>query len=335
MHRQLGRTGLQVSSLAVGCMMFGWKTPLDEAAKIVGMAINSGLNLFDTSSSYGLGQSETILGKVLAQNGHRAKVVLATKVHFRSDENDINAFGNSRRHIIQQCDESLKRLQTDYIDLYQIHHPQPSIPIDETLRALDDLVHSGKVRYIGSSSFAAWQILESIWVAKEYGLNRFVTEQPPYNILDRLAERELFPMAQTYGLGLLTFSPLAEGILTGKYKKGAPLPAESRFAQVTKPGLYEKRLTPEVYGVLDVVRDLSHKKKCTMSQFSLAWVLQQPAIASVIIGPCTAEQLDDNLGALDISLADDELERINAVAPPTSVTSSYHNADWGPNLFRW
>jgi len=316
-------------------MMFGWKTPSDEAARIVDQAIDNGLNLFDTSSSYGRGQSETVLGNVLAQNGKRAKIVLATKVHFRSDENDINAFGNSRRHIIQQCDESLKRLQTDYIDLYQVHRPQPSIPIDETLRALDDLIRSGKVRYIGSSSFAAWQILESIWVAKEYGLNRFVTEQPPYNFLDRRAEGELFPMAQTYGLGLLTYCPLAEGILTGKYKKGEPFPGDSRFAQVNKPGLYGKRLTTEVYRVLDVVRDLAHEKNCTMSQFSLAWILQQPAITSAIIGPCTVEQLTDNLGAFNISLSKDELERIDTVAPPASVTSSYHDADWGPNLFHW
>jgi aryl-alcohol dehydrogenase-like predicted oxidoreductase len=334
-YRQLGRTGLQVSRLALGTMMFGWKTGAEDATKLVDYAIDSGINLFDTSSSYGRGQSEIILGKALVVDGRRAKVLLATKVHFRSDEDDINAFGNSRRHIIQQCEASLKRLQTDYIDFYQLHNPQPSIPIDETLRALDDLVRSGKIRYIGSSSFAAWQILESIWVAKEYGLNRFVTEQPPYNILDRRAEAELFPMAQTYGLGLLTFSALAEGILTGKYKKGESFPADSRFAQVTKPGLYGKRLTPEVYRVLDLISELANQKKCTMSQFSLAWVLQHPAIASVLIGPCAVGQLTDNLGAFDVSLSDDELARIDAVAPPTSVTSSYYDADWGATHFRW
>jgi aryl-alcohol dehydrogenase-like predicted oxidoreductase len=334
-YRQLGRTGLQVSSLAVGCMMFGWKIQQAEAARIVDKAIDSGLNLFDTSSSYGCGESERVLGQALAQNGKRSQILLATKAHFRSDENDINAFGNSRRHLIQQCNESLKRLRTDYIDLFQVHRPQPSIPIDETLRALDDLVRSGKVRYIGSSAFAAWQVLESIWVAKEYCLNRFTTEQPPYNILDRQAERELFPMAQTYGLGLLTYSPLAEGILTGKYKKNEPLPAGSRFAQVTKPGLYAKRLTTEVYAVVQTIEDLAHQRRCTMSQFSLAWILQQPAISAVIIGPSTIEQLIDNLGAFDTSLSNEELDCIDAVAPPESAVSSYHDADWGPASYRW
>lgn len=335
MYRQLGRTGLQVSPLSIGCMMFGWRTDFEEAAKIADKAIDNGINLFDTSNSYGRGQSEIILGSVLAQNRKRPKILLATKVHFRTDDDDINAVGNSRRHIIQQCEASLTRLKTDYIDLYQIHHPQPSIPIDETLRALDDLVRSGKIRYIGSSSFAAWQVLESIWVAKEYGLNRFVTEQPPYNILDRRAETELFPMAQTYGLGLLTFSPLAEGVLTGKYGEGKSYPAASRFAHVTKPGLYGKRLTTEVYRVLDVIKCLADQKKCTMSQFSVAWVLKQSAVSSVIIGPRTAQQLTDNIGALDISLSKEELDHIDAVAPPASVISSYHNGDWRPNLFRW
>ena len=218
-YRSLGRTGVQVSALCLGCMNFGGRTSEADSIEIINQAIDAGINFVDTANVYGYdstnfpageGKSEEIVGKALKQNGQRQRIVLATKAHFAMSD-DPNAQGNSRRHIIEQCEASLRRLQTDTIDLYQLHHPSNDVPVDETLRALDDLIRAGKVRYIGSSAFAAWQIVESLWVSKEYGLNRFVCEQPPYHLLDRRIERELVPMAQTYGIALIPFSPLAGG----------------------------------------------------------------------------------------------------------------------------
>jgi aryl-alcohol dehydrogenase-like predicted oxidoreductase len=332
-YRALGRTGLQVSALGLGCMVFGWKSSEGEAARIVAAARAEGVNLVDTSSSYGRGRSEEVLGGILGAD--RSRVVLCTKFHFRSNDDDINAFGNSRRHIIAECEASLRRLRTDYIDLYQVHQPQPSVPIDETLRALDDLVRSGKVRYIGTSSFPAWRIVESLWASKEYGLNRFVAEQGPYNLLDRHIEHELLPAARSYSIGVLAFSPLAEGILTGKYRKGEALPPNSRFQAVTKPGPYAARLTPAVHAVVDGLRDLAHKKNISVSQLALAWALSEPAISSVLAGPSTAEQLKDNLAALTVSLDQDDLAIINRLAPFGSEISSYRVGDHSASLHHW
>ena len=187
-YRNLGRTGTKVSTLCLGCLMFGRRTDESDSMDIIDRAIDEGINFLDTANSYNRGLSEEIMGKAFKRNGKRSRIVLATKVHFRMDDEDPNAQGNGRRHIIEQCEASLRRLQTDYIDLYQIHRPCPDIPIDETLRALDDLIRAGKVRYIGSSTFAAWQVVESLWVSKELGLNRFISEQPPYHLLDRSIE---------------------------------------------------------------------------------------------------------------------------------------------------
>lgn len=332
-YRPLGRTGVQVSALGLGCMMFGWKTPEPEALALTDAALDAGVNLFDTSSSYGRGASETILGRALG--ARRSRVVLCTKLHFRSDDEDINAVGNSRRHIIAGCEASLRRLGTDYVDLLQIHNPQSSVPIDETLRALDDLVRAGKVRYIGSSSFSAWQVVEALWASKEYGLHRFVTEQPAYNLLDRAIEREIVPMAQAYGIGLLTFSPLAEGILTGKYARGTALPEDSRFARVTKPGPYAARLTEPVHALVDRLRGLARERNVSVAQYSLGWVLAQPGIAATLIGPCDRPQLADNLGALDVGFTPDDLRQIDALVPPGTELSSYRVGDRSTPLYRW
>lgn len=333
LYRALGRTGIQVSSIGLGCMMFGWKTSEDEANRIVASALEAGINLFDTSSSYGKGNSEKILGGAL--KGNRSRAIVCTKVHFRSENTDINAVGNSQSNIIAQCEASLRRLRTDHIDVLQIHNPQPSVPIDETLRALDTLVRSGKVRYIGSSSFPAWQVVEALWASKEYGLNRFVIEQPAYSLLDRAIEREIIPMAQTYGIGILAFSPLAEGILTGKYKRGEPLPEDSRYNRVTKPGLYAGRLTDPVHDAVDKLRKLSAEKQISMAQLSLGWLLAQPWIASVLAGPCTIDQLADNLGALAVTFTPDELRCIDEACPPGSELSSYRVGDRSAPLYRW
>jgi aryl-alcohol dehydrogenase-like predicted oxidoreductase len=285
---------------------------------------------------FGRGRSEEIVGKALKQSGQCSQVVLATKAHF-SMSDDPNARGSSRRHIIEQCEASLKRLQTDYIDLYQLHHPTNDIPIDETLRALDDLVRSGKVRYIGTSSFAAWQIIESLWVSKEYGLNRFICEQPPYSLLDRRIERELIPMAQTYGMAIIPWSPTAGGFLSGKYRRGGPVPSDSRFAEFWKPWA-RRHLSDAAFDVLDVVQALSAEKGCTAYQLSLAWCCRQLGITSPIMGPRTLAQLESGLAALEIEITDKDRARLDKVAPPGRATVEYYgyqDPSWGPHQFRW
>ncbi|MCD6290193.1 MAG: aldo/keto reductase, partial [Anaerolineae bacterium] len=315
-YRSLGRTGTKVSALCLGCMMFGGRTDEATSMDIIDRAIDAGINFLDTANVYSRGRSEEVVGKALKRNGKRHRIVLATKVHGRMDDEDPNAQGNHRRHIIEQCEASLRRLQTDYIDLYQIHRPSSDVPIDETLRALDDLIRAGKVRYIGTSTFAAWQLMESLWASKELGLNRFVSEQPPYHLLDRRIERELIPFAQTYGFALIPWSPLAGGFLTGKYRRGEERPEGSRFAARAGSEWAERHFTDAAFDVLDVVEALAQEKGCTPSQIALAWCAQQPGITSPIIGPRTMEQLEDNLGALDVTLTEEDLKRLDQVAPP-------------------
>lgn len=347
-YTSLGRTGVRVSQLCLGCMNFGGRTGEAEAVEIIHEAIKSGINFLDTANVYGhdpadfnhgRGRSEEIVGKALRQNNTRSKVVLATKAYFPMS-GDVNAQGSSRRHLIEQCEASLRRLQTDYIDLYQLHHPSNDIPIDETLRALDDLVRSGKVRFIGTSSFSAWQIMESLWVSKENHLNRFICEQPAYNLLDRRAERELIPMAQTYGIAIITWSPTAGGFLTGKYQRDAPIPAGSRYGEFWK-GLEQRHFSDAAYAILDLLVELSREKGCTSYQLALAWCAKQPGITSPIIGPRTRRHLDDSLNVLNIQLTAEDLARIDVVAPPGRATVPYYGFDgmawvtWGPHKFHW
>src|SRR5215216_4483551 len=266
-YRSLGRTGMQVSKISLGTMLFGSETDEAEATALVERALEAGINSIDTANIYGRGRSEEIVGRVLAQIGKRHSLVLATKVHVRMDDADPNAAGNHRRHIIEQCHASLRRLQTDYLDIYYIHRPSTEVPIDETLRALDDLVRAGYVRYIGTSSFAAWQILEALWAAKEYHMNRFVVEQTPYHLLDRRVERELLPMAQTYGIGLTIWSPLAGGFLSGKYRRGAPKPAAARFREDGAPSAWvDRHFVEQAYDVVDLTAIIAAEKECTPAQ---------------------------------------------------------------------
>ena len=332
--RALGRTGVQVSSICLGCMMFGGRTDQQATNEIVAQALDGGVNFLDTANVYNLGRSEEATGVALKTLGARDRVVLATKVHGVMDAEDPNMQGSSRRHIIQQCEASLRRLDTDYIDLYQIHRPRPGIPIDETLRALDDLVTAGKVRYIGSSTFAAWQVVEALWASKEYGLNRFVTEQPPYNILDRRIERELIPMAQTYGIGLIPWSPLAGGLLTGKYSRGEPPPADSRFGQGGLRAQQKARWVDGLFDIVDALTPIARDKGCTLAQLALAWCEQQPGVASAIIGPRTVEQLQDNLGAAAVTISDEDRARIDAIVPPGRMVSPFYEAPFGPHRYR-
>jgi aryl-alcohol dehydrogenase-like predicted oxidoreductase len=333
-YRPLGRTGVQVSSLCLGCMMFGGRTGPDDSYAIIDRALDAGINFLDTANVYSRGRSEEITGEALKRNGGRQRVVLATKVHGVMAEDDPNARGNSRRHIIEQCEASLRRLQTDYIDLYQIHRPQSDIPIDETLRAMDDLIRSGKVRYIGTSTYAAWQLVESLWIAKELGLHRFVCEQPPYNLLDRRIERELMPMARTFGIGIIPWSPLGGGLLTGKYRRGEPLPEDSRFAQPGRTAAQQRRMNDQIWDVIEGLQPLAEEKGCTLSQLALAWCIQQPGVTSPIIGPRTIEQLEDNLAALKVSIGDDDRARIDGIIPPGRMVSPFYEADFGPHQYR-
>ena len=332
-YRSLGRTGVKVSPLCLGCMMFGGKTDDAAAADIIDRAIDSGINFLDTANVYSRGRSEEATGKALQRNGKRDKIVLATKVHARMADDDPNAQGNHRRHIIEQCEASLRRLQTDWIDLYQIHRPMSDIPIDETLRALDDLVRAGKVRYLGTSTYAAWQVMESLWVSKELGLNRFVCEQPPYHLLDRRIERELVPFAQTYGLALIPWSPLAGGFLTGKYKRGQPPPEGVRYKG--EGGWGAGHFTAAAFDVVEALEEMAKGKGCTVSQLALAWCMHQPGMTSPILGPRTMEQLEDNLGAIEVEVSDEDRQRLDKSAPAGRAIVSYYEADFGPHKFRW
>jgi aryl-alcohol dehydrogenase-like predicted oxidoreductase len=274
-----------------------------------------------------------VTGEALKRNGKRNAVVLATKVHGKMGEGP-NDMGNSRRHIIEQCEASLRRLGTDWIDLYQIHRPDSQIPIDETLRAMDDLIRSGKVRYIGTSTYGAWQLVESLWVSKEMGLHRFVCEQPPYNLLDRRIERELVPMAQTYGFGLIPWSPLAGGLLTGKYHRGEPPPEDTRFGAMASNPVQQRRWSERVFDVIDGLTPIAEAKGVTLSQLSLAWCAQQPGVSSAIIGPRTMEQLEDNLKATDVTFTPEELKAIDRVSRPGEMVSRFYEADFGPHPYR-
>ena len=340
-YRSLGRTGVPVSAICLGCMNFGGPTPEDESIRMIHHALDEGVNFLDTANVYSRGVSETITGKAL--KGSRDKVVLATKVHGRMDDDNILAYGNNRRHIIEQCEASLKRLDTDYIDLYQLHRPQSDMPIDETLRALDDLIRAGKVRYIGTSSFTAWQVMEALWAAKEMGLNRFVSEQPPYHLLDRSIERELIPMAQTYGIAILPWSPLARGFLSGKYQRGQDIPEGSRLERDAKNTGYigqrtKKHFSDLGYDLLDVVIELANEKGCTPAQLGLAWNIRQPGVTSPIVGPRTMEHLDDNLGAVPVEITDADRARLDAVSTPEQAIVSYYTGqamDFKPAQYRW
>lgn len=333
-YRNFGRTGMKVSALCLGCMNFGKKTTPEDAYDIIDRGLDAGINFLDTANVYSRGRSEEITGEALRRNGSRSRIVLATKVHGSMDDDDPNAAGTSRRHIIEQCEASLKRLQTDYIDIYQLHRPRPEIAIDETLRALDDLVRAGKVRYLGTSTFAAWQVVESLWVAKELGLNRFVSEQPPYNILDRRIERELVPMAQTYGIGLIPWSPLGGGLLTGKYTRSRPTPEGARFSDPTLEARLARRYTEGAYDVTEGLKPLAAAKDCTLSQLALAWCVVRPGVTSPIIGPRTMEQLEDNLGALDVTVTAEDHRAIDELVPPGRMVGPFYEADFGPNLHR-
>ncbi len=320
-YRRLGRTGVRVSEICLGTMMFGMKTDTPESLRMIDYALDAGVNFIDTADVYAGNESERIVGQALTASGKRANTIVATKFFFAQGE-DVNARGLSRRHLIDACDASLKRLQTDWIDLYQIHRPSIDVPIDETLRALDDLIRAGKIRYVGSSMFPGWQIVESLWIAKELGLNRFICEQPAYHLLDRTAEREIIPAAQSFGMAVIPWGPLCGGLLTGKYDRDV-WPEDGRW-QDGKDN-WNREATPLAFDVLDLLRTMAAEKECSVSQLSLAWCAAQSGVTAPIIGPRTYDQVVDNLGSVNVELEAADFERIDALVPPYGYAVRYYD----------
>ena len=327
-YRVLGRTGVRVSPLCLGAMMFGaWGNPdHDECVRIVHRALDAGINFIDTADVYSAGESEVIVGKALA-GGRRDDVVLATKVHATMGE-DPNQGGNSRRWIMAECEASLRRLGTDHIDLYQIHRPDPSCAIDETLGALTDLVRAGKIRYLGSSTYPAHEIVEAQWAAERRGRERFATEQPPYSILARAVEAAVLPVCLQYGLGVIPWSPLAGGWLSGAF--GAGKPNTSRRAS-RMPVRYDMSLAENQHKleVVSALGDLAAGAGLSLIELAMGFVLEHPAVTAPIIGPRTIEQLEALLPTADVVLAADVLDRIDEIVPP-GVTLNEADAGWQP-----
>lgn len=335
-YRRLGTTGVKVSTHCLGAMMFGeWGNPdHDESIQVIHAAIDGGINFIDTADVYSAGESEAIVGKALKTK--RDHVVLATKFH-GSMGPGLNDQGNSRFWIMKEVENSLRRLQTDHIDLYQVHRPDPKTDISETLGALDTLIQQGKIRYAGASTYPAWQIVESQWASERRGLTRFVCEQPPYSIFVRAIENDLLPVAQRYGMGVIVWSPLAGGWLAGRYRKeqSAP-PSDSRavrFAQAGSAVAARFDLSrPANQHKLDLVEDLAviaDKAGLSMAHMSIAFTLAHPAVTSAIIGPRTLEQLEDLLAGADVRLDDETLDAIDELVEPGSVIEAADRG-WEP-----
>jgi aryl-alcohol dehydrogenase-like predicted oxidoreductase len=328
-YRPLGATGVQVSPLCLGAMMFGaWGNPdHDESIRIIHRALDAGINFVDTADVYSRGESEEILGKALA-GGRRDRVVLATKFHGPMGD-DPNERGNSRRWIMQEVDASLRRLGTDWIDLYQVHRFDEGTDLDETLGALTDLVRAGKIRYLGSSTFPPSLIVEAQWVAERRGRERFVCEQPPYSMLVRGVEAEVLPVCERYRMAVIPWSPLAGGWLSGRYRKGAEPPTSTRAGRI--PRRYDLSL-PENQRKLDAadrLAQLAEEAGLTLIELAIAFVLHHPAVTAPIIGPRTMEQLESQLPALDVSLDDELLDRIDEIVPP-GTNFNTADAGWTP-----
>lgn len=314
-YRILGDTGILVSELCFGAMTFGgtgmWRTHVgttqqDDAAKLIGLALDSGINFFDTANVYSTGISEQILGKLLGSK--RKDIILATKVRGRMSEG-VNKIGLSRVHIMHQIDESLERLGTDYIDLYQIHGFDKLTPLEETLRALDDLVQSGKVRYIGCSNLTAWQLMKSLWISDKYSFNKFKSLQAYCSIAGRDLEREIVPLLKDQNLGLMVWSPLAGGFLSGKYRRNQMLDEESRRKEFNFPPINKEK----AFDIIDTMEEVNKAYNASVAEVALAWLLHQKVVTSVIIGVKNEKQLRDNLKSIEISFTEDELKKLNEV----------------------
>ncbi len=304
-YKNVGRSGLVVSAVGLGCNNFGRRCDVGQAAAVVNKALELGVTFFDTADIYGpRGVSEEYLGKAL--QGHRRDAVIATKFVGPMGEGPLWS-GASRRYIFEAVDDSLRRLGTDYIDLYQIHFPDARTPIEETLRALDDLSHAGKIRYYGCSNFAGWQVVEAQWTTRVQHFSPLASAQSQYNLLDRRIERELVPACKSYGLGVLPYFPLANGFLTGKYRPGQPAPEGTRLAT----GMGERVLTEENFAMLMKLEDFAQQRGHTMLELAIGWLASQPHVASVIAGATKPEQIEQNVKAAEWRLSAEELAEVD------------------------
>jgi aryl-alcohol dehydrogenase-like predicted oxidoreductase len=308
--RNLGQSGLRVSAIGLGCNNFGARIDDDATRAVIHKALDLGITLFDTADTYGeRGGSETTMGKILGDD--RKRIVLATKFGMPMDDVGVKV-GGSRRYIMQAVEDSLRRLRTDWFDLYQIHAPDPRTPIEETLRALDDLIHQGKVRYIGCSNFPAWQVVEAQWTAKANNLHAFVSCQDEYSLLVRqTVEPQLKPAMLKYGMGLLPFFPLASGLLTGKYRRNATLPAGTRLASTQR--LADRYLTERNWPIAEKLADFAQQHGHTLLELAFSWLLAQAPVASVIAGATRPEQLEQNVKAGAWKLSPEELAEIDSI----------------------
>jgi aryl-alcohol dehydrogenase-like predicted oxidoreductase len=331
-HRQLGRTGVSVSKFCLGAMMFGaWGNPdHDESIRIIHAALDAGINFIDTADVYGDGESEEIVAKALA-NGRRNDVVLATKFYNPMGD-DPNRRGASRRWIIQAVEDSLRRLNTDWIDLYQLHRFDPGTDIEETLSALSDLVHQGKIRYFGHSTFPASRIVEAQWAARERGLQRFVTEQPPYSVLVRAIETDVLPTCRRHDIAVIPYSPLTGGWLSGRWRKDTGQQASSRAGRLPERFDLANPYNQRKLDAVEELAQLADEAGITLIQLAVGFVLNHPAITSPLIGPRTLEQLESQLAAADVVLSTELLDRIDEINPPGTTINPADNSWTNPAL---
>jgi aryl-alcohol dehydrogenase-like predicted oxidoreductase len=330
-YRQLGRSGLRVSALTLGTMTFGGRgkfanvgsTDVAGAERQVGACLDAGVNFIDTANVYSAGVSEEIVGEVLEANGWRDRVLLTTKARMPMGDGPNDA-GLSRHHLIAACEASLRRLRADHIDLYQLHEWDGHTPLEETLSALDALVRSGKVRYVGCSNYAGWQLMKALGLSERLGFERFVSQQIYYSLQAREAEYELVPAGLDQGVGIMVWSPLAGGLLSGKYRRGEQGPEGAR--QLTEWDEPPVRDPDALYDVVDVLVEIAEARGVSAAQVALAWLLGRPGVSTVVIGARTDQQLADNLAAADLSLSDDERTRLDEVSAPPLLYPHWHQA---------
>jgi aryl-alcohol dehydrogenase-like predicted oxidoreductase len=324
-YRRLGRSGLKISELVLGTMNFGNPTDKNESFRIIDAAVDAGINLLDCADAYANGESERIIGEALTPNGKRKSILITSKVFLPTGEGPNDA-GNSKHHILDACENSLKRLKTDYIDIYFLHRTDFNVPQEETLAALDLLIQQGKIRYIGCSTHPPWRVVEAMWISDNYGYSKFICEQPPFNLLDRRIENEIIPMCQAYDLGIICWSPLAQGILAGRYKDADDIPVGSR-GRLNK--IYAERITQKGIEAAQKLAKRAVRKGCTLPQLSVAWVLNQPGITASIIGPRTLDHLNDLLSAAYLKLDESDLEFCDTLVQPGAFVSDHFNtAGW-------
>jgi aryl-alcohol dehydrogenase-like predicted oxidoreductase len=328
-YRQLGRSGLRVSAITLGTMGFGgsgWSKVVGEigvegARRQIGMARDAGVNLIDTADVYSQGASEEIIGRALGSD--RDEVLLATKVRMPMGDGPNDA-GLSRQHIIEAAEASLRRLNTDHIDLYQVHEWDGHTPLEETLSAMDSLVQAGKVRYIGASNYAGWHLMKALWTSDRHGLSRFASQQIYYSLQARDAENELVPISIDQGLGILVWSPIAGGLLSGKYRRGMEAPAGSRhLSEWNEPPIHDEN---QLYDIIETLVEIGKARGVTAAQIALAYTMAKPAVTSVIVGARTEEQLADNLAAATLTLSDEEVERLDTVSAQRLMYPYWHQA---------